>query len=178
MRKIIFIIIIGLYSIQSIAQTEMAPNFVGINPSVTIEPFYEKGELDVNVFPIVYQKALAERIDIRIATILNYGIRKTTNEISHFGGQLAFPIFLKKKEDLLLPSQGYFAAFGIGFTRNRIEEHTNIGFWLEPGYNLMISEKWSISFGIQFGATYFNYDNGIQKWGNHFGSKIIFGRWI
>ena len=167
-----------MFSFQAIAQTERRLNFFGVNPSITVEPFYEKGELDVNVLPIVFQKTLTKRIDFRVLTTLNYGIRKTTNEISHYGGQFVFPIFLKKKDKLSIPSQGFFAAPGIGITRNRLEEHTNIGFLVEPGYNLMISEKWSISFGIQLGATHFNYDIGTQKWRSHFGVKIIFGRWI
>lgn len=160
------------------SQQQKTANYIGLNPSVTVEPFYEKGELDINIFPLVYQKTITDRIDFRVSTILNYGIRNTTNEISHFGGQIAFPIFLNKKDNLSSPSNGFFCAPGMGLTRNRIENHTNIGFWLEPGYNMMVTDKWSISFGIQLGATHFDYDNGSQKWGNHFGIKIIVGRWI
>lgn len=172
------IILLILNSFCVLAQHQRTAFYLGLNPSVTVEPFYEKGELDLNIFPLVYQKTITNRIDFRVSTILNYGIRKTTDEISHFGCQIAFPVFLSRKEDLSAPSKGLFCAPGIGLTRNRIEDHTNIGFWLEPGYNLMVSEKWSISFGIQIGATHFDYDNGTQKWGNHYGVKIVFGRWI
>ena len=160
------------------SQQQRTACYIGLNPSVTVEPFYDKGELDLNIFPLVYQKTITDRIDFRFSTILNYGIRNTTNEISHFGGQIAFPIFLKKKDDLSSPSKGFFCAPGMGLTRNMIEDHTNIGFWLEPGYNMMMSDKWSITFGIQLGATHFDYDNGSQKWDNHFGMKIVFGCWI
>lgn len=152
--------------------------FIGLNPSITVEPYYEKGELDLNILPLVFQKTLTERIDFRASTIFNYGLRNTTNEISHFGGQIALPIYLKMKENLTSPSKGFYCAPGMGFARNRIEGHTNIGFWLEPGYTLMVSDTWSISIGAQLGATHFNYDNGTQKWDQHFGIKIVFGNWL
>jgi hypothetical protein len=166
------------FSAQGQCCGKKTANFLGINPSVTIEPFYEKGEFDLNVFPIVYQKTLTKRFDFRISTTLNYGVRKTSKTISHIGGQLALPIYFMKKNELINPSSGFFLAPGVGFTRNTLEKHSNIGVWLEPGYNLQISEKWTISFGIQLGATHFNYDNGIRKWGNHFGIKIFLGRWF
>jgi hypothetical protein len=53
-----------------------------------------------------------------------------------------------------------------------------LGLWAEPGYLLSISKKWSISFGAQFGATRFWYDDGRAKTGNHFGVKISIGRWF
>lgn len=175
--RTISILILTIISLSLSAQNNKTANFIGINPSVTVEPFYEKGELDVNIFPLVFQKTITKRVDFRLSTILNYGVRNTNSEISHFGARIAFPFFIKKKEDLTLPSKGFYAAPGIGFTRNRIEEHTNIGFWLEPGYNLLVSDKLSISFGVQLGATHFDYDNGTQKWGNHFGMNIILGMW-
>ncbi len=180
MRKqiILLCIIILTCSFQLFAQLGKTKNFIGLNPSITVEPYYQKGELDLNIVPIVFQKTLTKRIYIKIASIVNYGIRNSNNTISHIGGQLSFPIFFLKKEDLKTPSQGFFVAIGGGFSRNIMEKHNNYGLWLEPGYNLMISENWSISFGVQLGATHFNYDNGDKKWGNHFGIKIIIGRWI
>ena len=180
MKKKIFLVfmILLINSITGVAQIKKTKNFIGICPSVTVEPFYQKGELDINIVPIVFQKTISKRIDIRVSTILNYGIRNTSSQISHLGVQMSFPIFLSKKEDLLFPSEGFFISPGLGFTRNRMEKHSNVGFWLEPGYCLKISENWSIFFGVQLGATHFDYDNGTQKWGNHFGIKIVLGRWF
>lgn len=163
---------------KSISQNAINENFLGINPSVTIEPFYEKGELDLNVFPLVYQRILSNRIDFRLSTTVNYGFRTRESKISHLGGQLAIPFFLGKPENMGQSRNGIFLAPGIGYTRNRLEKHTNIGFWMEPGYHLLVNEQWAFSFGAQFGATNFQYDNGTSKWGNHFGMKIIFGKWF
>lgn len=46
------------------AQSEHKSNFIGVNPSITVEPFYEKGELDVNILPIVYQTPMSNRRDL------------------------------------------------------------------------------------------------------------------
>lgn len=160
------------------AQSDNKFNFIGLNPSLTVEPFYEKGELDVNIFPLVYQRPLTKRFDIRFTTICNLGIRNQGSEISHVGMETAFPIFFKSKEDKKESSKGFFIAPIISTTRNRIEEHNNLGIWIEPGYNLLFENNFSMSFGLQLGGTYFHYDNGGAMWGNHFGVKIIFGKWI
>ncbi len=172
-----FLITLGM-NVYSRAQNIKRAAFIGLNPSVTVEPFYEKGELDVNIFPLIYQKTLSRRTDIRVSSILNFGVRNMENEISHYGAQISFPMYFKKKELLSSPSESFYIAPGIGCTRNRIELHTNFGFWAEPGYHLKITEKWTISFGVQLGATHFSYDDNTQKWGNHFGIKIIIGRWL
>jgi hypothetical protein len=178
-QKVIFLIIIISYSNKSLrAQSEKRSNFIGINPSVTIEPFYEKGELDINIFPIVYQTPMSKILDLRLTSILNLGIRNEGNEISHFGLETALPIFFKAKLDKKESSKGFFVAPIVSLTRNRIEEHNNVGLWVEPGYHLLFDNNFAMSFGLQFGGTYFSYDNGQTKWGNHFGVKIIFGKWI
>jgi hypothetical protein len=160
------------------AQEDKKLNFIGINPSVTVEPFYEKGELDINIFPVVYQRALTKRIDIRFNSILNHGIRNNGNEISHFGFEAGFPIFFKQKETKNEISKGFFVAPILSMTRNRIEEHNNLGIWIEPGYNLLFDNKFAMTFGLQLGGTYFAFNNRETKWGNHFGVKIIIGKWL
>lgn len=181
-RRCVLLLILKFFLFQFnnslYAQSENQFNFFGLNPSLTVEPFYEKGELDVNIFPLVYQRPLTKRFDIRITTICNLGIRNQGSEISHVGVETASPIFFKSKEDKEEISKGFFIAPIISTTRNRIEEHNNLGIWVEPGYNLLFDNNFSMSFGLQLGSTYFNYDNGESKWGNHFGVKIIFGKWI
>lgn len=160
------------------SQEDKKFNFIGLNPSLTVEPFYEKGELDLNIFPIVYQKTLTKRLDIRITSILNLGKRNTGNELSHFGFETALPLFFQQKENKSEISKSFFVAPILSMTRNRIEEHNNLGLWIEPGYNLLFDNNIALSFGLQLGGTYFAYDNKQTKWGNHFGVKIIVGKWL
>lgn len=162
----------------SFSQEKTTAHFIGITPAITVEPYYNKGELDINVFPVVYQFSLSNRLDGRLSPILNLGIRTGNDVLSHVGLEISAPVFLKKKELKSMPSRGFYLAPVLSFTRNNSALHYNLGTWIEPGYLLNISQTWSISFGLQVGGTYFMHDNGIQEWGNHFGFKIVIGKWF
>ncbi|MGA0555242.1 hypothetical protein ACO2Q8_01215 [Larkinella sp. VNQ87] len=157
---------------------EKSATMLGLNPSVTVEPFYEKGELDVNILPLVFQKTLTHRFDLRLISVVNLGIRKAGNQISHLGLEAALPIYLTRKPTRSEPTKGFYLAPGLAFTRNRLEAHSNSSLFLEPGYQLLVGPRTSLSFGLQFGRTHFAYDNDTQKWDGHFGFKLIIGRWL
>ena len=177
-QLILLTTVLVIYNNPLFSQEEDRFNFIGINPSVTVEPFYEKGELDINIFPIVYQRPLTKRVDLRLTSILNLGIRNEENQLSHIGLETGFPLFLKPKEIKKEASKGFFVAPILSLSRNRMEAHNNLGIWIEPGYNLLFDSNFAMSFGLQLGGTYFDYDNGQTKWGNHFGIKIIIGKWL
>ncbi|WP_338769731.1 hypothetical protein WAF17_10425 [Bernardetia sp. ABR2-2B] len=169
-------------STESIIKEKKSTHLWGINPSLTVEPFYEKGEFDINILPIIYQTSFSKRVDFRINPILNLGIRKDFNEFSHIGFEAALPVFIFKKEERFLPSKGFFVApiFSPSISASyigRVENRTNLGFWGEVGYNLLIDEKFGLSFGLQYGITHFIYKVGENEITNHFGIKIIFGKW-
>lgn len=174
--------LIYLFTLISIhtanAQYFKTGSLIGINPSVTVEPSYQKGELDINILPVVYQRILSKKTAVRLTSIVNLGIRNSGNAISHLGGEAALLIYLSQKEEKLIPLQGLYIAPAISFTRNRIEKHTNTSLWIEPGYQFMIGKKYAISLGIQLGGTYFNYDDIQNEWRTHFGTKVVLGRWL
>lgn len=177
-RVIMLTIFLAICKNPLFAQEDRKANFIGVNPSMTVEPFYDKGELDINIFPLVYQRPLTKRLDIRLTPILNLGVRNNGNEISHIGFETGFPIFFKTKETNNEISKGFFVAPILSLTRNRIEEHNSLGLWIEPGYNLLFDNNLAMTLGLQLGGTYFPQDNGQAKWGNHFGVKIIIGKWL
>jgi len=160
------------------AQEDKKYNFIGINPGVTVEPYYEKGEFDINIFPLVYQRSLSKRFDIRLASTLNLGVRNNGNGISHMGIETAFPIYLKKKEIKSEIPKGFFVAPILSLGRNKMEAYNSIGLWVEPGYHLLFENNFAMTFGLQLGGTYFPHDNEQARWGNHFGIIIIFGKWL
>lgn len=145
---------------------------------MTIEPFYDRGEFDVNILPIVYQSSLTRRLDIRYNSIVNLGVRKEGNEISHIGFETGLPIFFKQKENKNDISKGFFIAPILSATRNRIAANYNLGLWIEPGFNLLFDNNFAMSFGVQLGGTNFNNNNVITGWQNHFGIKVILGIWL
>lgn len=176
--KFILPLLLALTINTAYGQDEKRSHFFGINPSVTVEPYYNSGELDINILPIVYQRSMTDRLDLRLSSILNYGIRNGNDRLSHMGVELGTPVFLKKKEDRLELSQGFFIAPLVSLTRNNEANHTNIGTWIEPGYNILFENKFALSLGLQIGGTYFIYDSSANSWGNHFGVKVVFGKWI
>jgi hypothetical protein len=178
-EKSIFLLVCLLSFTQGLdAQDKITKHFIGLNPSITAEPFYEDGELDINIFPIVYQRIITKRADFRMTSILNYGIRNDGNKASIYGFEIAAPFFISQKLDKYLPSKGFFFAPVVSIVRYSKEEHTNLGIWFEPGYNFLMDNNFSLSLGVQAGATYFSYDNEQEKWRNHFGIKIVFGKWL
>lgn len=160
------------------AQNKLPEHFIGINPSVTVEPFYLNGEFDVNIFPLVFQKSISPKIDFRLSSILNLGVRKSQNKISHYGMEVAIPYFLTKSKQPKNDNKGFFITPVIGFTRNEIASNNNLGLWVEPGYHLVFENRIAMSFGLQTGTTYFHFDNGKSDWMNHFGVKVIIGTWF
>jgi hypothetical protein len=174
LKRIFFILIVSFISTlfgENVAKSW----FIGLNPSVTVEPYYKKGEFDVNIFPLVVEYSIIRSVHLRSIVIVNYGVRTGKNSFSHTGLQLAVPGFPFTKSDLV---SGIFIAPGCGFTRNIMEHHTNAGLWIEPGYSIPVAGDFRINLSIQFGATHFWYDNGSEKWGKHFGLKFIFGMWL
>ena len=176
--KSILLLLMVLTVTKIFGQDEKRMNFFGITPSVTVEPYYNSGELDINILPVVYQRSFTNRLDVRLTSILNYGIRNGNDRISHIGIEAGMPIFLKKKEDKAEISEGFFIAPIIGLTRNNEANHTNIGTFIEPGYNILFENNWALSLGVQFGGTYFLNDNSDNEWGNHFGVIVVFGKWF
>jgi len=178
-KKTKIFILLGIVFILQLnlsAQDKIKDNFIGINPSVTAEPFYEKGEFDINIFPLVYQRVINNHFDFRITSILNLGVREDKNRLSIYGIELAVPYFLSQKGGN--PSRGFLIAPILSLVRYSKEEHLNLGIWCEPGYNILMDKDYSLSIGLQFGATYFSYDNEQNKWREHIGVKIVFGKWF
>lgn len=148
----------------------------GFNPYVGNEPSYQKGEFDVNFLPILYQTSFSKRVDFRVNPILNFGFREVGALISHIGFETAVPIFIFKKEERFLPSKGFYIAPVFMLSTARFDK-TNRGFWGEIGYNLLIANKYGLSLGLQYGKTHYIYKFSDNEVGNHWGLKIIFGKW-
>ncbi len=174
-----FIILFFVMTVHmAFGQDKNRLNFIGISPGITVEPYYNSGEFDINVLPIVYQRSISNRMDLRLASTVNYGIRNGNDKLSHIGLELGAPLFLKKKENSAELSKGFFIAPVLSAARNYEAHHTNIGTWIEPGYNMLFEDRWALSLGLQFGGTYFLNDNSDNEWGNHFGVIVIFGKWF
>ena len=88
MKLIGTILLIIFLSNNSLAQENESPSqFLGIRPYVTVEPFYKKNELDINLLPAIYQINIGKSVGLRFASLLNLGIRNDETSISNIGFQ-------------------------------------------------------------------------------------------
>ncbi|MBN2893613.1 MAG: hypothetical protein JXL97_17205 [Bacteroidales bacterium] len=173
--KIKVIIILVFLSIQSFAQRNL---FLGFEPSVTVEQYYDKGEFDLNIFPAVMRIPVSKRFDFRFTTISNYHFSKTDNGFSNVGISFALPFSFKKKESLIDKTSGFYIAPLIGGTRNFFALHYATTIALEPGYAFAWESRFAFHLGVQLGKTYFFNDHSPSEWGPHFGFKFHLGWWI
>ncbi len=161
---------------KSFAQ-DKRPIFLGLQPSYTAEPFYEKGELDINVVPLMIQIPIGKRIDFRITSIANYHIGGQ-NGFADVGAQMVLPIFIKKREKTKMIAHGFYVGPVMGLGTNLMNDHNTLVLAAEGGYLFPTKKSFSLSLGLQLGASYFDYFNQDNVWRNHFGVKINIGFWV
>ena len=162
----------------NLSAQEKRPLFIGLQPSVTVEQFYDENELDINAIPLLVQVPVAKRLDFRAVTIFNYHIGGEENGFSDIGVQFLLPVFIKKKETTKSVSKGFYIAPVVGIGRNLINDHNTLTLALEPGFQFPANKNFSVALGVQLGATYFDYDNQPNVWRNHFGFKVNIGFWV
>jgi len=155
------------------ANLGLSSYFIGVTPSITAEPYYDAGEFDVNILPFVYQTSVFEKADIRMTSIVNYGIRKNESKLSHIGFEIAFPIRLLSQSSTTGPANGFFVAPIFSVTQEQIDSETHIGLWVEPGYQFVFFNNYSMSIGLQLGATWIDSDIA-----SHLGVNFIIGKWL
>jgi len=174
---LITIILLAISIGDSLAQSKK-PVLVGIQPSITVEPFYEKGEFDVNVLPLIFETPIGSRMSIRLSPMANYHIGGTSNGISDIAFFTVLPVFFEKSESKESRLYGFYIGPVLGFGRNLLNDHYTSTIAIEPGYMFKAKKSFIITLGIQLGASYFSYDSQPNEWVFHWGPKITFGFWI
>jgi hypothetical protein len=180
MKKLPFITILFLINWGQSSGQSNAPIFIGIQPNITVEPFYEKGEFDLDIVPLVFEASVGLRTNIKITPIVNYHFGGTTNGISDVGVFGILPIFLSAKEAKADRPFGFYLGPVIGFGKNLLNSHYTTTIGIEPGYMFETKNRFTISIGLQLGGSYFSYDEEPEpdKWVTHWGPKFSFGFWI
>ncbi|HOZ30407.1 MAG TPA: hypothetical protein PLL66_05775 [Bacteroidales bacterium] len=151
---------------------------IGINPSVTIKKSYPKGCFDINILPLVLEYNITKNLDIRGISLLNYGIRNIGSALVDIGAEVTIPYYIRFSNSSPQTPSGLFVAIGSAFTRNVFYKHKSISVFLEPGYNFLWNNNFSLIVDLQYGRTFFMYDDGHNITGNHFNVRLILGWWI
>ncbi len=149
-----------------------------MNPGISIKPFYQSGEMDMNIIPLVYQTNLTGSIDMRLISILNYGFRRDGNEIINYGAEIAFPYFFNSSGKFKTSQDFYLAPVISLLQFNERDNGYNTSILIEPGISFNVEKKASINVGLQLGAGYYNLEGLDSNWQNQVGLKIILGNWF
>ncbi len=152
--------------------------FIGVQPAITVEPFYEKGELDVNIFPFMIETPIGLRSTLKLTPLINYHSGGSKNGISDIGLFAILPFYFQKRADSTSRPFGFYLGPVVGFGRNKINDHYTTTLAVEPGYMFQAEKKFTISIGLQLGGSFFSYDSEPNKWVFHWGPKISLGLWL
>lgn len=177
MKKVILLQILIAISLKMVGQNRN-PVFIGIQPAITVEPFYEKGVFDINIFPAVVEIPIGNRVDFRFLPLINYHVGDIKNGISDLGFYSVFPVYFKEREKKTARPHGLYLGPVFGIGRNLINEHYTTTIALEPGYLFEAKNKFTISIGLQLGGSHFMYNTQPNEWVFHWGPKISLGFWL
>lgn len=170
--KTLWILILLSGLLTNISAQNMKRTFIGIQPMITKEKFYDKGEFDLNIVPLVVQVSLSELVEIRAISIVNMHFG-TSSEVSHVGAELGLPLYPFRKRESAM--KGIYAAPVFAMVHNRVTSSKEYTFAIEPGYSWIFQKGFSMNAGLQLGGTYFDgtFDGNALK--DHFGFKISLG---
>ncbi len=175
--KIIFSFVLLFLSISTQAQQNtLKENYLGILPSVLVEPYDTINATEINVVPAVYERRFGEKSDIGIQfrPIINYRILEGASGISQVGGTLMVNKYFLNVfgEDFWLKPQ--VGAYGT-YAYNLLDEIQTLTLGLEPGALIKIGGNWLLSVNVQPGINYYPDDYSREFVSTESGFKPHFG---
>jgi hypothetical protein len=176
MKNLLLSLLVSLLATTLLAQ-DVRPVFIGLQPGITKEPFYVENAFDINVVPLVVEVPVSQRLNLRLISVANYHFGEQ-RQFSDVGMQLVAPVFLRKQDSPFQQSRGFYLAPVYGLGRNLLNGHYTHTVAIEPGYLFQTDKRFTLSLGVQFGGSYFDYDNEPNVWRQHFGPKVNLGVWL
>lgn len=168
-----------LFSLTYASYSQNSGSFLlGINPAITIEPTYPKGTFDINVLPLVVEVPLFNNFDFRAISLVNYGFRNYGSALMNLGFEIALPYYFIFGKSKPVNPAGFFIAPGYAFSRNVYYHHNCSSVYLEPGYSFSFTDRFSLIIDLQYGRSFFRYNDGSKLTTNHFGVKVVLGWWF
>lgn len=160
----------------SAQNSPLKTNYIGLVPSVLVEPYDTIDAVEVNIFPFLYEFRIGENNDLglQIRPIFNYRFLKTQSGFSQIGGTLVMnKYFLNVFEDnfWLKPQLGVYYTYAY----NRLDRIQTMTLGIEPGVFMRMSENFSLSVNLQPGINYYpdkisqNFVNSESGFKGHFG---------
>ena len=173
---IILIFIVLCNEIVKAQNDPLKDNYVGLIPSVLVEPYDTIDAVEVNIFPFLYEFRVGEKNDLgfQIRPILNYRFLKAQSGISQIGGTMVMnKYFLNIFDDdfWLKPQLGVYYTYAY----NRLDKIKTMTLGIEPGAFMKISENYTISVNLQPGINYYPNQYSQELVDSESGFKGHFG---
>ncbi len=155
-------------------------NYIGILPSVLIEPYDNIDAVEINILPLVYEYKIGQGIGIQFRPIVNYRFFKIKSGISQTGATVLLNKYfysLFGHNFWLTPQMAIFYTY----TYNQIDKIQTMTLGVEPGVLMKFSDVFSFSLNLQPGINYYpdayskafvESKNGFKS---HFGIIFHFG---
>jgi len=127
--------------------------YLGIQPSVTVEPINEFQNIIVfNMAPLIAEYAITNRWSIRISPVVNLQIRpEFPSEVSHIGLGLTVPYHFSKKNSEE-GQRGFYAGPNLAMSKHLLDGFTTTTLAAEIGYAFLFNRVLSITVGAQAGS--------------------------
>ena len=137
-------------------EINLSKNYLGLIPSVLVEPYDTINAVEVNFLPFLYEFRIGNNNDlgIQFRPILNYRFYEVQPGFSQIGATLAVnKYFLNAFKDTswLKPQLGgYFT-----YAYNRLDKIQTMTLGVEPGAYMRFPNNISISINVQPGINYY-----------------------
>lgn len=161
-------------------ETNYKNNYIGVLPSVLIEPYDSIKAVEINVFPFVYEYKFNPELGLQVRPIVNYRFFKNKSGISQTGGTILLNRYFHSlfgQDSWLTPQIAVFYTYSY----NQLDKIQTMTLGVEPGVLMKISNSFTLSLNVQPGINYYpdayskafvNSKNGLKS---HFGIIFHFG---
>lgn len=170
------LLLIGTISFSNVSAQdgEMKRNYIGVLPSILVEPYDMIDAVEINILPFVYEYRFNQGFGLQLRPIMNYRIVKMNPGISQTGGTIMINKYLRflfREDYWLTPQIGIFYTD----TYNQIDRIRTMTLGLEPGISMRISASFSLNLNLQPGINYYPNEYSKQFVDTETGFKSHFG---
>lgn len=147
---------VNLFLSVNAQEINLADHYIGLMPSVLVEPYDTVDAIEVNFFPFLYERRFGEENDksFQIRPVINYRFLEGQNGFSQMGGTALFNKYFLGvfEEDFWLkPQLGVYYTY----TYNRLDKIQAMTLGLEPGAFMRVSKNFTLSLNVQPGINYY-----------------------
>lgn len=168
--KKISVVVLGVFIAGGLTPVLGQDLLLGAQPAITVEPWYEEGEMDINILPFVYLPNTGMLAEMRFISLVNYHFGDDGG-VKDVGLEIAKPWYYKETAWYGAP----VALVGVDLLEDRFKTTLTSEF----GYSFETEDAWRFNLGFQLGATFFGANDAeAAVWRDHIGVKFYFGKWF